>query len=224
VSQQSPQPESLPRGIIPRFIVGTPCGIVIGAAIWGAASREDGVPRVTWSHVGYEVLFGAVVGATLGAAIGLVCYLAVTSRWLFRWSQPSTRRRVRWTIAIVLGLLAAAYVAVFVWRLGKPFDAVEWRERESRHNGSRQQMADWVVVTHVLDGKTRAEVLSMLGNPNWPSFGGSLMFFLGKERSLLGPFGGPGCEWLTVDFGPDGRVSRYHIGALSNCGCVDTAE
>jgi hypothetical protein len=70
-------------------------------------------------------------------------------------------------------------------------------------------MADRLVARGTLHGKTRAEVVEMLGEPppteyfhEW-----DLVYWLGPERSFF-PVDS---EWLVIRFSPDGRVAEYRI-------------
>jgi hypothetical protein len=199
VSGRGPQSESLAREMGLRLVGSAVCGFALGAAIAGSSS------------------LGAIVGATIGA----VWCLLEAIRLLIR----GRARHVQWTIAIVLGISTLAYAVDNTFFPGKPFDATVWRERESRDNGARQQMADRLISRHSLDGRTRAEVQSMLGTPSWPSSDSSLHYLLGRERPLLGPLvPSSNCEWLTIHFGKDDRVLDYHLGTISHCGCVDSSD
>jgi hypothetical protein len=215
----------LARGLASRFFGSLLCGVVLVEAFGAAALYQPHTAADSWSDMFDDVARCGVIGLIAGTSVGFGWCLVEAIRQFLRRAKPSIRRGAGWTIAILLGLWIVGFALCNALLPGKPFDAAEWQEREARHNGSRQQMADRLVAWRVLDGKTRAEVRSMLGNPNWPSEDSRQLYFLGRERTLLGPLDASArCEWLAVEFGQDDRVARCHIGALSHCGCLDETE
>jgi hypothetical protein len=170
---------------------------------------------------------GAGWGAILGLVIGTLWCLVEIVFWSTRDLAPPNRERARWAIALVpvVGLIAWAIAEACY--PGRAFDAARWAEKESRHNGVRQQMAARLVGWRLLDGKTPAEVRSLLGKPNesaegtWPRW----LYFMGHERPFLYPLvEPPSCAWLMVEFGEDGRASQASVFAGSNCGCHDEPD
>jgi hypothetical protein len=226
VSQQSDHNPSLVQRMHRAFSRSVFWGMVVGAVVLGPlfflASPNW---AVRWSALPEIFVGGAGCGAILGIVVGTVWCLVVIELWATRSLSPANKDRV----AIAIGV--ALCLCVFAWGLeeayfpGSPFDPASWKDKESRYNGLRQQMAVRLVSRHVLNGKTRAEVRSMFGKPNWPSDPTRLMYFLGHERPFLSFWGTSSrCEWLTVEFGPDDRVSGCHVGAVSHCGCVDEPD
>ncbi len=70
-------------------------------------------------------------------------------------------------------------------------------------------MADRLVAQRTLRGKTRVEVVALLGEPppteyfrNW-----DLVYWLGPERALFSI----DCEWLVFRLDQTGRVADYRI-------------
>jgi hypothetical protein len=119
-------------------------------------------------------------------------------------------RRKRWAI---LALAAVAIAAVAVWQLwypGRAFDPAAWQDKALIPQGIRLGMADRLLARGTLLGKTRAEVVAMLGKPpdteyfrEW-----NLVYWLGPER---GGFFSIDSEWLVVRIGGDGRVAECRL-------------
>src|SRR5271163_4646713 len=110
-----------------------------------------------------------------------------------------TKRTVAF-LAIAGAMLAGtAFVAKRTLYPGIPFDSVSWRDELSLRNGGREQMADRLVGRHALQGKTRVEVVSLLGEPPRTDYFADwdLVYFLGPERGFLSI----DSEWLVVRFG-----------------------
>src|SRR5262245_42474082 len=92
---------------------------------------------------------------------------------------------------LVASTAAVLLVALAVWRLwfpGRPFDPVVWRdEAQSPSSSVRSEMADRLIARGTLRGKTRAEVVELLGEPtqmgcfaDW-----DLVYRLGPERGFI---------------------------------------
>lgn len=123
------------------------------------------------------------------------------------------KRRIRFTLMIA----AAFVVAIGVWQVwfaGCEFDRRVWDEDLKATQGARQKMADRLIARRVLQGMTRAEVVELLGEPDWPGYflpesGWSLAYRLGPDRGFLSfSFD---AEWLVVRLGADGRVAEYRL-------------
>jgi hypothetical protein len=119
------------------------------------------------------------------------------------------KRTVAFLAIAVVVLLGTAFVAKRTLYPGIAFDSASWRDERSLHDGTRERMADRLVGRHTLRGKTRGEVISLLGEPpptdyfrDW-----NLVYLLGPERGLLGI----DSEWLVVRFGQDGRATEFRI-------------
>jgi hypothetical protein len=125
----------------------------------------------------------------------------------------TTVRQFLKTPAAVLSvgfMVAMGALAIFVkmapWR--DTFDPAAWNDPETEER-NRQEMADDLVARGLLDGLTRSEVTSLLGQPpdteyfrDW-----DMVYVLGPERSFIGI----DFEWLVVRFGDNDRVSEYRI-------------
>ena len=124
--------------------------------------------------------------------------------------------RRRWLIVVlaVYGVVLAAGAATAALALthsgpfdtSLPFDRAVWQDRHQK-TGVRLRMAERLVWRHELDGKSRAEVASMLGSPNagyaWPGWD------LAYRVAPLGLGLDEGA--LVVRFGQDGRTSEARI-------------
>jgi hypothetical protein len=94
-----------------------------------------------------------------------------------------------------------------------PFDSAAWKAG-SQDDGvmwpTRLRMADDLMASGILKGKTRAKVRQLLGSEgssNLDYAHGDLSYVLGPERS---PYG-LDMESLVIHFGEDGRVSNWEI-------------
>jgi len=119
------------------------------------------------------------------------------------------KRTVAFIAIAVVGLLGTAFVAKQTLYPGIAFDSASWRDERSLHDGTRERMADRLVGRHTLQGKTRSEVVSLLGEPPPTGYFSDwdLVYFLGPERG----FWSIDSEWLVVRFGQDGRVAEFRI-------------
>lgn len=121
------------------------------------------------------------------------------------------RRRKR-KVALLLVMGAVAVGCAFYlryWDQGRQFNAKAWHDAALVEQGIRLEMADRLIVRAILKGKSRAEVVAMLGEPppteyfrNW-----DLVYWIGPERSFFSI----DSEWLVFRLGPDGRVVEYRI-------------
>ncbi len=120
------------------------------------------------------------------------------------------RFRIR-TLMIAVAIVGLG-VGWLVWRIrnpGRPFDPVAWQHDSEGYLGIRQAMADRLLASHSLEGKTRQEVIDMLGEPlntGLPITWG-LTYYLGPERSFISI----DSECLVMRLGRDGRVKSAHI-------------
>lgn len=117
--------------------------------------------------------------------------------------------RAQRTLIAVAALVAV--VAGFVWQVwypGRSFDPTLWRN-SSLVDGVRHDMAVRMLARNALVGRTREEVLDLLGPPYWEE-SGVLAYQLGPNRPLL-PMPAMDSEWLSVILGSDGRVIRCKI-------------
>jgi hypothetical protein len=114
--------------------------------------------------------------------------------------------------ADIVGLIAATAVACILgllyWNRGQAFDPVAWRDYALVWQGVRQGMADRLINRGTLRGKTRAEVVELLGepletgSPRW-----DMKYWLGPERSYFSV----DSEWLVLRLDRAGRVVEYRI-------------
>jgi hypothetical protein len=113
-------------------------------------------------------------------------------------------------LAIAGAMLAGtAFIAKRTLYPGVPFDAASWRDELSLRDGAREQMADRLAGLRALQGKTRGEVISLLGEPPATDYfkDWDLVYLLGPERGFISI----DSEWLVVRFGQDGRVTECQI-------------
>jgi hypothetical protein len=119
--------------------------------------------------------------------------------------------RRRWWLVVALGAIAVV-AGLLVWRMsfpGRAFDSVTWRDESQVQRGARLGMADRLIARQTLLGKTRAEVVELLGEPpptvhfaDW-----DLVYRLGPERGFMSI----DSEWLVVRLAEDGRVVDNQI-------------
>jgi hypothetical protein len=121
----------------------------------------------------------------------------------------SRRRRVWWLIALASVVACGVAICWHVLYPGRPFDAQTWLADAREDSGVRQQMADRLIAHRVLIGKTRSEVIEMLGEPPPTTYfnDSALAYRLGAERGFISI----DSEWLVLQLGPGGRVSDAAI-------------
>jgi len=117
-------------------------------------------------------------------------------------------KRRRCKILIIAATVLVAGVLVWaLWPVGRAFDQAVWADEKQA--GARLETADRIVARRMLDGKARADVVAMLGEP--PKTGNSsdwnLVYRLGMERGFVSI----DSEWLVVRFDANDRVSEYRI-------------
>jgi len=119
------------------------------------------------------------------------------------------RKRVALAIGLVLALLVAAVLVAELRTPGVEFDRAAWFDPAHRTNNVRLRLADRLIATRALLGKTRAEVIAMLGEP--PATGyfseWDLVYWLGDERAWISI----DSEWLVIRFSSDGVVVANRI-------------
>jgi len=118
-----------------------------------------------------------------------------------------TRRRL-----FALFTLYAAVVAGVGWVLrpvGQSFDSIAWKDDERIRRGDRLKMADDILSRRMLSGKSRSDVVAMLGQPPRTGYFSdwNLVYWLGAERGYMGI----DSEWLVVRLDASQRVSDYRI-------------
>jgi len=104
------------------------------------------------------------------------------------------------SLALIIGVASFA----FVWpRQSTRFDTIRWKDKNLPAS-VRLQMADDLILRRLLDGMTRPEVISLLGEPPKTLYfkDYDLVYLLRPERGFM-PVDS---EWLVVKFGRDGRA------------------
>ena len=89
----------------------------------------------------------------------------------------------------------------------RDFDATIWEDHLSVHDGGRQGMAAQLIAEGTLIGKTRAEVVAMLGEPPWRLPDWDMAYWLGPDRRILRT----DSVWFIIRLGPDGRVAECRM-------------
>jgi hypothetical protein len=117
-----------------------------------------------------------------------------------------TRTLVWMTVAAILLIYYAVKLAPL------PLVQTWWRAGEAHWNDTwhrRGRMADWLVMSHALIGKTRAQVVAQLGEPPSTDYfrDWTLVYNLGAERGFVSI----DSEWLVLRIGADGRVQEVRI-------------
>src|SRR5690348_13247247 len=127
-------------------------------------------------------------------------------------SQTSTSRRSnarRWLA--IAGMVAFYYLAA---RAPLPFVVSWWGAGEPNSSSAlneRQRMADWMLLTHSLDGLTRAAVIDKLGKPEpaeYNASGEDLVYILGSARGVLSF---DTIEALVLRLDANGKVAEARI-------------
>ncbi len=110
---------------------------------------------------------------------------------------------------LAAGALVSAFAVEQAWFPGRRFDPGVWRDEASLTNGARHDMAVRLESRGTLIGKSREEVVEMLGEPRRrlrdrtrDPDGPDLLYQLGSLSAL-----GPDMEWFAVRLGADGRVT-----------------
>ncbi|WP_406694676.1 hypothetical protein V5E97_26830 [Singulisphaera sp. Ch08] len=125
------------------------------------------------------------------------------------WSAPPRTRIRTWVI-----VLTALFVLFQVWGSwsfyqGRDFDLIAWQDPIRVVQGVRLEMADRLVAGHLLHGKTRQQVIQLLGEPSSEGYfrDWNLVYWLGPERGYLSI----DSEWLVLRLGRDDRVIESRI-------------
>ena len=103
----------------------------------------------------------------------------------------------------VIALVACAYQSRY-W--SKPFDAARWQANP--HSGKRVDMVDDLIRRRALDGRSRAEVVTLLGPPTRTDYFNDwdMVYWLGRERNRYLAIDS---EWLVIRLDAQGRVKEY---------------
>jgi hypothetical protein len=123
----------------------------------------------------------------------------------------SKLRRERWR-HVAVGCFGVLVVLWLVWFAPLPFVSSWWHTSDPDTGGTlnvRQRMADWLVLTHTLNGKSYAQVVALLGEP--PAHdkfrGVGLVYVLGRERGFISI----DFEWLLLTFGKANTVENAAV-------------
>jgi hypothetical protein len=123
--------------------------------------------------------------------------------------------KLRWVLLLILlsPFIIALRPREDAFFVALDFEPAVWREHAHLHDEVLSDQARRLVRQRILIGKTRAEVIDLLGKPS---------FVLGRDDQedpdgprliyRLGPYGfvGVDYEWLTVLVEADGRVSKCY--------------
>jgi len=121
-----------------------------------------------------------------------------------------SKRSKRW---LIVAFAASAIIAVIlVYRvrfIGSRFDSVVWRDETQLRRGVRLEMADRLIARGTLNGRTRSEVVDLLGEPPPTEYFAewNLVYWLGPERGFISI----DSEWLVLRLGKAGRVVEVRI-------------
>jgi hypothetical protein len=118
-------------------------------------------------------------------------------------------QRKRNTLLLLIATLVAAIGVWRLWPSGRAFDREAWQDEKQVEKGVRLAMADRIVARGTLSGKTRAEVVAMLGEPPKTDYFSdwNLVYWIGPERGFITI----DSEWLVVRLDANGRVSECRI-------------
>ena len=123
-----------------------------------------------------------------------------------------TWRRALGLLAVVIAVGLSAIAVTNYWKSRPlPFDRVVWDARaQDLEDFRRHRMADWLIRERQLIGKSRAELISLLGEPTATSHfrDYDLVYILGNERGWISI----DSEWLLINLDGAGRVSVAEIG------------
>ena len=117
--------------------------------------------------------------------------------------------------ALTVTAAAIAFIAVAAgayWHVTRgptEFQRSVWLQGETTSGSPRLRMADGLLRSEILLGKSRTEIETMLGPPtSTDKFRDSgLVYWLGPERGFISI----DSEWLTLDFDQTGKVRDARI-------------
>ena len=122
---------------------------------------------------------------------------------------PPHRRKYGRIISLaVIAILLLTAIGTF-WFRGEPFDGSKWNDEARMRDNGRSRMADRLLARRSLRGKTKNEVLALLGIPRATEYfrDWDLVYWLGSERGFISI----DSEWLVLKFNSEGRVSDAKI-------------
>jgi hypothetical protein len=92
------------------------------------------------------------------------------------------------------------------------FDSSKWKQTGQLDQASypRLEMADALIHDRTLYGKTKQEVIELLGKPSNDGYFKTydLVYWLGPERGAFSV----DSEWLLIQLDDSGRVVKYELG------------
>jgi hypothetical protein len=123
------------------------------------------------------------------------------------WTSPLAR-----VFYVATGLALVVYLVVYA---PLPFVVAWWQPHPMSWDEyldplhKRARMADGLKLGGGLAGKTRTEVVALLGEPPATSYFSEydLVYQLGRDRTLFGM----DSDWLAIRFGLDGQVSEVDV-------------
>lgn len=128
-------------------------------------------------------------------------------------------------VAVLVALSVALYftypfyrIEFANWWYSRPFDSATWKatKGDTSDYAPRLYMVDYLMERQLLLGKTKSEVLELLGEPDRAnagvrqdvvSYDRDLIYWLGPERSFLRI----DSEMLVIDIGDDGLVTGVYL-------------
>lgn len=133
----------------------------------------------------------------------------------------TTRRRLVWTLVAVLGTPVALYGVAWTYLVIIPssqdyrhrlsFDARRWRDKSADAGDAwptRLRMVDSLMDSRLLDGRTRQQVVDLLGPPDdtskWRDW--DVVYHLGPERKGVFRIDS---EWLVIRLDSSRTVASY---------------
>lgn len=118
-------------------------------------------------------------------------------------------RRPSLVFALLLVLAFVGLAARRTWYPGRAFDRQTWLNDDQGTQGARLKMADRMVARRALLGRTRTDVVAMLGKPaasanltDW-----DLVYRLGPERGFISL----NDEWLVLRLDDQERIIEARI-------------
>jgi hypothetical protein len=125
---------------------------------------------------------------------------------LFTPYKPGWRHRLLLIGVPVAVLVVGGFFMLRVAYGPLPFDRVRWDATTDWQDKTRHRMADGLLESGRLIGKSRAEIVNLLGEPPPTNYFDEfeLVYELGQERGLFGI----DSEWLVMRIGATGTVSE----------------
>lgn len=171
-----------------------------------AAHQPRRLTRQLWHGV-----FGALIGSLLGMVLAGSLHAYLVSGFLIGAGVGFLTgffKHSTWLVLLVAASIVLAVVKLAVYP-GRDFDPILWSDTAQIESGVRLGMADRLLSDGVLVGRTRAEVVAMLGEPPPTGYFAEwdLVYWLGPERGYISI----DSEWLVARLGSDGRVTEARL-------------